>query len=94
MRRKDKKACRALNYFENFVFVSAISGCVSISAFASLVSVPVDTASSAAEIKICTITAGIKKYKSVIKKKRKKYDKVVLLSKTKLNTIEDLFLQP
>ena len=44
MRRKDKKACRALNYFENFVFVSAISGCssTSISTFASLVSVPVE----------------------------------------------------
>ena len=34
------------------------------------------------------ITAGIKKYKSIIKKKKKKHDKIVLLRKTKLNTIE------
>ena len=33
---------------------------------------------SAAGIKICEITAGIKKYKSIIKKK-KKHDKIVLL---------------
>ena len=46
--------------------------------------------SSAAGIKICTITAGIKKYKSIITKKRKKHDKIVLLAKTKLNTIEVL----
>ena len=32
--------CRSLNYIEHFIFVSAISGCVSISTFASLVGVP------------------------------------------------------
>ena len=34
-------------------------------------------------LKICAITAGIKKYKSIIKKKKKKYDKIVLLEKVK-----------
>ena len=46
--------------------------------------------SSAVEIKTCAITAGIKRYKSIIKKKRKKHDKIVLLGKDKLNTIEVL----
>ena len=41
-------------------------------------------------IKICTITAGIKKYNSIIKKKEKKHDKIVLLAKSKLNSIEVL----
>ena len=36
------------------------------------------------------MAAGIKKHKSMIKKKKKKHDKVVLLRKTKLNTIEVL----
>ena len=36
------------------------------------------------------ITAGIKRYKSIIKKKKKKYDKIVLLAKSKLNSIEIL----
>ena len=40
--------------------------------------------------KICSITAGIKKHKSVIKKKKKKHDKIVLLAKSKLNVIEVL----
>ena len=39
-------------------------------------------------IKICAIAAGIKKYKSIIKKRRKTHKKVVSLAKTKLNTIE------
>ena len=40
------------------------------------------------KMKMRAITAGIKKYKSIIKKKKKKHDKIVLLRKTKLNTIE------
>ena len=34
--------------------------------------------------------AGIKKYKSIIKNKKKKHDKIVLFRKYKLNTIEVL----
>ena len=43
--------------------------------------------SSAIGLKICAITPGIKKYKSIIKKKKKKHDKIVLLIKSKLNSI-------
>ena len=45
---------------------------------------------SAIELKISAIPAGIKKYKSIIKKKNKKHDKIVLLAKSKLNSIEVL----
>ena len=41
-------------------------------------------------LKICAITAGIMKYKSILKKKKKKYDNIVLLRKDKLNTTEVL----
>ena len=47
-------------------------------------------ASSGIGLKIYAITAGIKKYKSIIKKKKKKHDKIVLLAKSKLNSIEVL----
>ena len=47
-------------------------GCVSISAFASLLDIPVGITSSAATIKFCILNVGIKKYKSVIKKNGKK----------------------
>ena len=51
-----------LNYFEHFlIFTSA--------AFASLVGV----SSSAVELKICEITARIKKYKSVFRKKKEEW---------------------
>ena len=36
------------------------------------------------------LTAGIKKYKSIIKKNKNKYDKALSLAKSKLNRIEIL----
>ena len=39
---------------------------------------------------MCAIAAGIKNCESIIKKKGKKHDKVVLLAKSKLNSIEVL----
>ena len=56
--------------------------CASVSAFASLVCVPVGITSSAIGIEIYAITAGVKKYRSIIKKKKKKHSKIVLLAKT------------
>ena len=39
-------------------------------------------------LNICAIAAGIKTYKSIIKKKREKNDKTVLLAKSKSHSIE------
>ena len=67
-----------------------INGCISISALTSLIDIPIRITSSAIELKVCAITAEIKKYKSIIKKKKKKHVKIVLLAKSKLNSIEVL----
>ena len=67
--------------------------CISISAIASLLSFLIGIMSSAIGLKICAITAGIKKYKSIIKKKKKKHDEIVLLTKSKLNTIKVLIFK-
>ena len=67
---KNKQTCKCLNYSGNLLIPSSTTtACVSISAFASLVCVPVGITSSAIGIKICAITAGIKKYISIIKTK-------------------------
>ena len=91
MSKKHKKVCRVLNYIEHsLISIFTITGCVSISAFASLVGIPIGITSYSIGLKICAITVGIKKYKSIIKKKKKKHDKIVLLAKSKLNSIEVL----
>ena len=91
MSEKYKKACKYLNYVKQLVvLVSTVAGCVSVSVFPSLIPLPVFITSSAVAVKICAINAGIKNYKSIIKKKKKKHDKIVLVAKDKLNTVEVL----
>ena len=59
----------------------------------SVVGFTVGIANSAVGLKICATTAGTKKYKLIIKKKKKNHDKIVLLGKTKLNTIKFLIFK-
>ena len=80
-----------MNYIElSFIIISSITGCVVISTFAPLVRIPIGITSSATGLNNCVVTPGIKKYNSINKKKRKKHDKIVLLAKFKLNSIEVL----
>ena len=59
MSKKYKKVCRIVNYFEHLlILVSAVTGCDSIFAFASLVGISVGATSSLVGLKICVITAG------------------------------------
>ena len=89
MSEKHEKICLTLNYMEHVVILaSTITGCILISAFASLIGIPIAIKNSTIGLKICAIAAGIKNYNSIIKKKKKKHDKIVLLAKTKLNSIK------
>ena len=65
--KKHKKICRIWNYIRHLLILAFTdTGRVSVSAFTFLTGMPVGSASSATAIKICVITAGIKKYKSII----------------------------
>ena len=80
-----------MNYIDHlFIVISTIPGCVSIPTFASLVGIPVGIASFVTGLKIYVLTAGIKKYSSIIKKNKKKDSKTVLLAKSKLIQISVL----
>ena len=86
MSKNHKKTCTTLNYIEQFLISGfAITECVSITDFVSLVSILRGIASSAIVLKICVITAVIEKCKLIIKKK--KHDKIVLLAKSNLNSV-------
>ena len=91
MSKNHRKGCKFLIYIEHLlILISTVSGCVSISAFASLVDIPIGIASFTVELKVFVTTPGIEKYKSLIKKKKMKHDKTVLLAKSKLNNIKVL----
>ena len=88
MSKKHRKVCRVLNDIDHsHIVISTVTRCVSISVFASLVGSHIGITSSAIGLKVCVITAEIKRYKLMIKKKKKKHDKMVLFAKSKLNSI-------
>ena len=60
---KHKIFCITLNYIEHFLtLASTITGCISISAFASLLGIPVESTSSAIGLKISAIGARSKEH--------------------------------
>ena len=66
-----KKAYKYLNYVENLlILASTVTGCISVSAFASSVCVPVGITIFAVGINICAIIAGIKNHKPIIRKRK------------------------
>ena len=70
MSKKHINVSRSVNYIDHLIIVvSTITRYVSISPFASLVDISIGITSSVIGLKICIITAGIKKYRSIIKKK-------------------------
>ena len=68
-----KNWCKYLNYIEHLlILASTVTCCVSVPAFALLVCFPVGSTSSLVRIKNCPIIAGIKKYKSIKKEKKRR----------------------
>ena len=82
MNKELKKVCTTVNYMEKFlILTSTITVWIYISAFLSLLGIPIGITSSAIGIKICAISAEIKNHKSIMqkkKKKKKKHDKILL----------------
>ena len=76
-------------YWTFFVLASAVTVCISVSGFCFF------PWYSYRNYEFCNIKnlcndCRIKKYKSIIQKKKKKCDKIVLLAKTKFNSMEVL----
>ena len=69
---KHEKTCKYLNQVEKLlILISAVTGRISVYVFPSLVCVAVGITNSPIGIQNFAITAEIKNYKLIIKKKRK-----------------------
>ena len=90
MQQKPSKYVAAFDYIDKILIIlSALTGGVSICLFTSIVRAPVGIASAS-----FTLTTGIvKKLLSTTRNKKKKHDKIFMLAKSKLNSIETLISQ-
>ena len=94
MSEKLGKYIAAFDYIDKTLIVlSATSGGISIISFTSVIGVPAGLASTAFTF-VCSLATGIiKKLLKVTRKKKKKRNKIVVLAKSKLNSIETLISQ-
>ena len=68
--KKKREVCTTLNFVERFFILAfVVIGCISISAFASSLDISIGITSFSIGLKIYSVTAVAKKYKSIIKKK-------------------------
>ena len=73
MNDKLEKVCTTLNQIEYFlILASAVTACVSISVFVSLLGISIGIKSLVMRLKIFEITLGIRRYRSIIEQKEEK----------------------
>ena len=88
------KYVAAFDYIDQALIVlSATSGGVSIISFTSIVGAPVGIASASFTLIFSLTTGIVKKLLNITRNKKKKHDKILMLAKSKLNSIETLVSQ-
>ena len=89
--KKLSKYVTAFDYIDKVLIVlSATSGGASIILFTSGVGAPVGIASASFTLIFSLTTGIVKKLLSITRNKKKKHDKILLLAKSKLSSIETL----
>ena len=72
LKKQSRNVRTTVSYIDYFIIiVSAVTGYISIAGFVSFLSIAIGIMSSAIELKICTISAGIKKLSQLLRKKRR-----------------------
>ena len=93
----DKKLSKYVTVFDyidqSLIALSATSGGVSIISFTSIVGAPVGIASASLTLIFSLTTGIVKKLLNITRNKKKKHDKIFMLAKSKLNSIETLISQ-
>ena len=89
--KKLSKYIIIFNYIDKIsIILSATSGGVSIISFTSIIGVPVGIESSSFTLIFSISTGIIEKLLYTIRMKKKKHDKILMLAKSKLNSIKTL----
>ena len=92
--KKLNKYVTTFDYIDKILIVlSATTGGVSIISFTSVIGAPVGIVSASFTLIFSLTTGIIKKLPSITRNKKKKHDNILMLAKTKLDSIETLVSQ-
>ena len=94
MSKKLSKYVTVFDYFDKTLIVlSAASGEISIISFVSVTGAPAGIATASFTLAFSLATGIIKKVLEITRNKKKRHNKIVMLAKSKLNSIETLISQ-
>ena len=83
------KYIASLDYFDKSLNVlSILSGNISIASFASVIGVPARIIGASCGFTFSVTSGFVKKFLKTIRNKKKKHNKIVMLARSKLNSIE------
>ena len=90
MSKRLSKYIASFDYFDkSLIVLSVATGSISIASFATVIEAPVGMAIASFSL-VCSITTGItKKLLKKTRNKQKKHNKVVMLARSKLNSIAE-----
>ena len=92
--KKWNKYVTAFDYIDKFLIaLSATIGGVTIISFTSIIGAPVGIVSPSFTLIFSLTTGTVKKLLNITRKKKKKHYKILMLAKSKLNSIETLISQ-
>ena len=89
MSKRLSKYIAFCDYFDkSLIVLSATSGSVSIASFATVIGTPVEIARASLSLAFSLSTGIVKKLLKTTRNKKKKHNKVIMLARSKLNSIE------
>ena len=84
------KYIASLDYFDKSLNVlSILSGSISIASFASVIGVPAGIIGASCSFTFSITSGFVKKFLKTIRNKKKKHNKIVMLARSKLNSIKN-----
>ena len=88
--RRLSKYIAFCDYFgKTLIVLSATSGSVSVASFATVIGAPIRIASASLSLTFSLSTGIVKKLLTTTRNKKKKRNKIIMLARSKLNSIED-----
>ena len=89
MSKRLSKYITSFDYFDKPSFVlSVTTGSISIASFATAIGAPVGIASASFSLAFSISTGIVKKLLKTVRNMKKKHNKIVMLARSKLNSIE------
>ena len=89
MSKRLSKYIASFDYFDkSLIVLSVTTGSISIASFATVIGAPVGMMSASFSLAFSITTGFVKKFLKTIRNKKKKHNKVFMLARSKLNSIE------